>query len=59
MSMNVDVDLINLLTKIVIDRRSTININIDVTLNIKTSKIDKINLIDKKSANNELINKKK
>ena len=70
MSMTVEVDSINLLTKIIIDCCSIVDINIDVVLSIKTSKIDKMNLTSRKNessksstclirSDNELMSKNK
>ena len=52
--INIVIDSINLLIIIVIDsRRSTIDININSTLNIEKSNVDKINLTNRKNKNNK------
>ena len=55
MSMNVEINSINLLTKIVIDCCLIVDININFALNIKNLKINDVNLINLKIAKNKSI----
>ena len=53
--INLLINLINLLIVIVINYCSIININIDITFNIENSKINNVNLTNRKNKSNKLL----
>ena len=53
MSMEVKIDSIDLLTKMIVDCRSTVDIDIDVALSIETSETGEVNLTGRKNESNK------